>query len=268
MSAISSLGPPRGTHELTPTPSQAAATTAGAADPAPAAAPARGAWALKIAAAVAILAALLFLGRQAGAHLGDFVAWVEGLGIWGPVVFIIGYAAGTVAFVPGSILTMAAGVLFGLAYGTLYVAIAATAGATAAFLIARFVARRAIEKRIAGNDKFAAIDRAIATHGGKIVLLLRLSPAFPFNLLNYGLGLTRVPLWHYVLASVGMLPGTFLYVYYGSALGSLTAIAAGTETERGPEHWIFLGVGLVATVAVTAYVTRIARRALKEATDG
>jgi uncharacterized membrane protein YdjX (TVP38/TMEM64 family) len=225
-------------------------------------------FALKIAAGAAILAALIFLGREAGAHLGTFVEWVDGLGVWGPIVFMLGYAVATVAFVPGSILTMASGVLFGLFYGTIYVIFAATTGATAAFLIARFLARRQIEERIAGNERFAAIDRAIAARGGKIVLLLRLSPAFPFNLLNYALGLTRVPVPQYVLASVGMIPGTFLYVYYGAALGNLTAVAAGTAPERGLEQWIFLGVGLLATIAVTAYVTAVARRALEEATDG
>ena len=223
----------------------------------------RGGLGLKIAAGAAILAVLIFLGREAGAHLGAFVEWVEGLGVWGPIVFMIGYAVATVAFVPGSILTMAAGVLFGLVHGTLYVIVAATVGATAAFLVARFLARRPIEARLAGDERFAAIDRAIAERGGKIVFLLRLSPAFPYNLLNYALGLTRVPVLQYVLASAGMLPGTFLYVYYGTALGSLTAVAADTAPERGAEQWIFLGVGLLATVAVTAYVTAVARRALR-----
>ncbi len=242
--------------------------TAGAADSNP---PARGSLALKIAkiaAGLAVLAALVFVGREAGAQLGAFAEWVDGLGAWGPVVFMVGYAVGVVAFVPGSILTMAAGILFGLGYGTLYVAIAATVGAIAAFLIARFLARRQIEERIAGSERFAAIDHAVAAHGGRIVFLLRLSPVFPFSLLNYALGLTRVPALHYVLASVGILPGTFLYVYYGTALGSLTAVAAGAAPARGAEQWVFLGLGLVATVAVTAYVTRIARRALSEATDG
>ena len=237
-------------------------------DAAPPGSPARRRLALKIAAGLAILAALVFVGREAGAQLGTFVEWVDGLGIWGPIVFMIGYAAGTVAFVPGSILTLAAGILFGLGHGTLYVMISATAGATAAFLIARFLARRQIEERIAGSEKFAAIDRAVAARGGRIVFLLRLSPVFPFVLLNYALGLTRVRTLHYVVASVGMLPGTFLYVYYGKALGSLTAVAAGAAPARGAEQWVFLGLGLLATVAVTAYVTRIARRALKEATDG
>ncbi len=224
--------------------------------------------ALKITAGIAAVAGLVFFGSQAGAYVGGFAEWVDSLGVWGPVVFMAGYAVATVAFVPGSILTMSSGALFGLAHGTLYVIVAATVGATCAFLIARFLARQRIEARLADNENFAAIDRAIAAQGGKIVALLRLSPAFPFSLMNYALGLTSVRTWHYVLACIAMLPGTFLWVYYGKALGSLAAIAAGTAPDRGAEQWIFLGVGLAATVAVTAYVTGIARRALKEATDG
>jgi uncharacterized membrane protein YdjX (TVP38/TMEM64 family) len=215
----------------------------------------------------AVVAALLLGGRQAGQLLPAFAARVEGLGVWGPVVFILGYAVATVAFIPGSLLTLAAGAIFGLARGTLYTILGATLGASASFLIARYVARNAIERRIAGNAKFAAIDRAVGREGFKIVALLRLSPVFPFNLLNYSLGLTRVRFLHYLLASIAMLPGTLLYVYYGKAAGSIAAIAGGAggaETERGAEYWITLGVGLAATIAVTAFITRLASRALRQ----
>lgn len=214
--------------------------------------------------AAAVVAALLLGGRQAGQLLPAFAARVESLGVWGPVVFILGYAVATVAFIPGSLLTLAAGALFGLVRGTIYTLLGATLGASASFLIARYAARRAIERRIAGNPKFAAIDRAVGREGFKIVALLRLSPVFPFNLLNYSLGLTRVRFLHYLLASVAMLPGTLLYVYYGKAAGSIAAIAGGTETERGAEYWITLGVGLAATITVTAFITRLASRALRQ----
>jgi len=172
-----------------------------------------------------------------------------------------------VAFVPGSLLTLGAGAIFGLAKGVVYVFVAASIGATLAFLVSRYVARSAIEQRLAGNEKFAAIDSAVGDQGLKIVMLLRLSPVFPFNLLNYGLGLTKVSLRDYVLAHIGMLPGTLLYVYYGKLAGDVAALAGGAETERGAEYWIVLGLGLVATVVVTTIVTRIARRALKESAD-
>lgn len=210
------------------------------------------------------VAALLLGGRQAGQLLPAFAARVEGLGVWGPVVFILGYAVATIAFIPGSLLTLAAGALFGLARGTLYTLLGATLGASASFLIARYAARRTIERRIAGNPKFVAIDQAVGREGFKIVALLRLSPVFPFNLLNYSLGLTRVRFVHYLLASVAMLPGTLLYVYYGKAAGSIAAIAGGADTERGAEYWVTLGVGLAATILVTAFITRLAGRALRQ----
>ncbi len=223
-------------------------------------------WSLagKVALAAAGLALLLFLGRQLGAYVPQFAAWVDTLGFWGPLVFILGYAAATVGFIPGSILTLAAGAIFGLARGTLYVFVGATLGSTLAFLVARYFARGAIERRLENSPKFAVIDNAVANEGLKIVFLLRLSPVFPYNLLNYALGLTRVSLRDYVTAAVGMIPGTFLYVYYGKAIGSLAAVAGGAEVERGAGYWVVLGIGLLATLVVTTFATRIARRALSQ----
>ena len=219
---------------------------------------------LKLAGGVAAVAALIVLGRQLGGYVPEFAEWVDGLGFWGPAVFVAGYAAATLAFVPGSLLTMAAGAIFGLAKGTLLVFFGATLGSTFSFLVARYLARDAIERRLAGQPRFNAIDRAVARQGLKIIFLVRLSPIFPYNLLNYGLGLTRVRLLDYVLACCGMIPGTFLYVYYGKALGSLAAVAGGVAPERGAADWALLGVGLVATLAVTGFVARIAQRALNE----
>ena len=217
--------------------------------------------------AIAAVVLLVYWGRAAGTWLHGFALWVEGLGVWGPVAFILGYIAATVAFVPGLILTLAAGALFGLARGVAYVFIAATLGSAAAFLLARYVARRAIERRIEGNRKFSAINRAVAGQGFRIVFLLRLSPVFPFNLLNYALGLTRVRFADYVLASIGMIPGTFLYVYYGGVIGEVAALAGGVEVERGAGYYAVLGLGLAATVVVTLFVTRLARRALADSTS-
>ena len=213
------------------------------------------------------LAGLILLGRQAGAALPEFAAWVDGLGVWAPIVFIAGYAIAVVAFVPGSILTLAAGAIFGIAEGTLYVMIAATLGASGAFLVARYLARPWVERRLEGNERFAAIDDAVGESGRWIVFLLRLSPLFPFNLLNYALGLTRVRFPDYLLACLGMLPGSLLYVYYGKIAGEVAAIAGGANVERGAGYYAVLGLGLVATIAVTAVVTRTARRALREATE-
>jgi uncharacterized membrane protein YdjX (TVP38/TMEM64 family) len=212
----------------------------------------------------AALALLILLGRQAGVYLPPFVTWVESLGVWGPVVFVAGYVVAAVAFVPGSILTLAAGAIFGLGKGVVIVFIAALLGSSAAFLVARYVARPAIERRLAGNTRFTAIDRAVGAQGRKIVFLLRLSPVFPFNLLNYALGLTKVRFRDFFIASAGMLPGTLLYVYYGKLAGDVAALASGATVAKGSEYYAVLILGLGATILVTTAVTRIARRALKE----
>lgn len=223
---------------------------------------------IQVVLALAALLALVLVGRRAAGLVPEFAAWVNGLGPWGPVVFIAGYVVATVAFVPGSLLTLAAGAVFGITKGVALVFVGASLGASAAFLVARYVARSSIERRLAGNAKFAAIDRAIAGEGRKIVTLLRLSPVFPFNLLNYGLGLTQIRFTDYLLAMIGLLPGTILYVYSGKLVGDVAALAAGGGPPKGWGYYAVLGLGLLATVAVTAVVTRTARRALGEVTDG
>jgi uncharacterized membrane protein YdjX (TVP38/TMEM64 family) len=220
----------------------------------------------KLALALVALVLLVWAGRSAGAHFASFAAWVQEQGAAGPLVFILGYAAAVVAFVPGSLLTLAAGAIFGLARGTLYVLIAATLGSALAFLVSRYLARGLVERKLAGDPRLAAIDRAIGAEGRKIVLLLRLSPAFPFSLLNYALGLTRVRFADYLLASIGMLPGTLLYVYSGKLAGDVAALAGGAAVAKGAGYYALWGVGLLATLTVTIYVTRIARRALAQAT--
>lgn len=222
----------------------------------------------RAAAVVAVLGLLIVLGRKAGGYVPQFAAWVDSLGPWGVVIFVLAYAAATVAFVPGSLLTLAAGAIFGLVKGVAYVFVAAVLGSSLAFLISRYAARSVIEERLAGNARFAAIDQAIGREGRKIVVLLRLSPIFPFNLLNYALGLTRVSFADYLLASFGMLPGTILYVYYGKLAGDVAALAGGMPAACGPGYYAVLGLGLVATVVVTTLVARTARRALQEVTHG
>ncbi|MBI5446309.1 MAG: TVP38/TMEM64 family protein [Deltaproteobacteria bacterium] len=216
---------------------------------------------LLIAAAVA---AVLVGARyfQVQELLRDALAWIDALGAWGPTAFIALYVAASVLFLPGSILTLGAGAIFGVVQGAAVVSVAATLGAAAAFLVGRYLARGWVARKIEGNAKFKAIDDAVAREGWKIVGLTRLSPVFPFNLLNYAYGLTRVSLRAYFLASwIGMLPGTVMYVYLGSLAGSLATLGQQGH-ERTPAQWALYVVGLAATVAVTLYVTRIARAAL------
>lgn len=222
--------------------------------------------AARIALVVLALVALVLLGRSAGAHFAEFAAWVEAQGALAPLIFVLAYTAAVVAFVPGSILTLAGGALFGVAWGTLYVFVAATLGSSLAFLIARYVARGAVERRLAGTPRLAAIDRAVAAEGRKIVLLLRLSPAIPFSVLNYALGLTRVRFADYLAGAIGMLPGTLLYVWSGKLIGDVAALAGGASAPKGPAYWTLIAVGLIATLLVTWLITRTARRALAQAT--
>ena len=191
-------------------------------------------------------------------------AWIDGLGAWGPIVMAAIYVVATVLFVPGTILTLAAGALFGLVIGTVTVSVGSTLGAACAFLIARYLARDKVASMAHRNRKFGAIDRAIGEGGWKIVALLRLSPAIPFNVQNYLYGLTPVRFWPYVLTSwLAMMPGTFLYVY----LGHITGAAIGDSRQRGAAEWLMLAVGLLATAAVTVYITLLARRKLRDQMD-
>ena len=209
--------------------------------------------------ALGVLTALLSFIPADGLLL-QTLDWVDRLGPWGPMLFILVYVVATVLLVPGSALTFGAGALFGVVRGSLYVSLASTIGATCAFLLGRYLARNAIARKIEGNERFVAIDKAVANEGWKIVGLTRLSPVFPFTLLNYAFGVTQVKLGHYVLASwIGMMPGTVMYVY----LGSLAKAASG-ERSRTTGEWVLYGVGLLATLVVTVFVTRVARKALAE----
>ncbi len=212
-----------------------------------------------------VIAGLFVFARYVHAQelLRSALAWIQGLGAWGPAIFILLYVLATVGFLPGSILTLGAGGIFGMAKGFVAVSCAATLGATAAFLIGRYLARDWVSRRITGSARFEAIDEAVGREGWKIVGLTRLSPVFPFNLLNYAFGVTRVSLRDYVLASwIGMMPGTLLYVYLGSLAGDLATLGAG-QRARTPAEWTLYIVGLLATVAVAVTVTRLARGALQ-----
>lgn len=196
--------------------------------------------------------------------LRNALQWIDGLGVVGGLVFVAIYIVATVAFLPGSILTLGAGVVFGVVLGSVYVLIGATLGAIAAFLVGRYLARGWISQKIAGSQKFAAIDGAVAREGFKIVLLTRLSPVFPFNLLNYAFGVTGVSLRDYALGSIGMIPGTIMYVYLGSLAGDLARIGSEGQPTNAAVQWAIRIIGFIATAAVTVYVTRVARQALAE----
>ncbi|MBE9038955.1 TVP38/TMEM64 family protein [aff. Roholtiella sp. LEGE 12411] len=198
------------------------------------------------------------------AILRNALQWIDSLGTVGALAFIALYIVATIAFFPGSILTLGAGVIFGVVWGSLYVFVGATLGATSAFLVGRYLARGWVARKIADNKKFAAIDQAVGKEGLKIVLLTRLSPIFPFNLLNYAFGITGVSLQDYFIGSVGMIPGTIMYVYIGSLAGNLAMIGTEAQPTNPTLQWTIRLIGLIATVVVTIYVTRIARKALEK----
>ena len=213
---------------------------------------------------VAALVAALFL-LPAKDWLIKALEWTQGMGTWGPACVVLFYIIACVLFLPGSVLTLGAGFIFKVIVGTITVSIGSTLGACAAFLIGRTFARKWISKKIAQNKKFDAIDNAVGTQGFKIVFLLRLSPVFPFNLLNYAFGLTKVSFSKYALASwIGMLPGTIMYVYLGAGVRSLTDVATGNVQKNLASQLLFW-FGMLATIAVTVFVTHIARKALKQA---
>lgn len=193
-----------------------------------------------------------------------FEDYVRGLGNLGPIAVALVYVVTTILLIPGSAITIGAGTLFGLQVGFLVVLVGSNLGALCAFLLARSCLREKVARWAEGNAKFRSLDRAIGRQGFKMVFLSRLSPAFPFNLLNYLLGLTAVRTGSYVAANlIGMLPGIFLYVYIGAA--ARDALAAQVDGSTEFYQQILKYVGLLATVALVVIVTRIARKALREA---
>ena len=184
----------------------------------------------------------------------QFIDYVRGLGAVGYIVYTLGYAI-IGLFVPASVLTIGAGALFGVVGGTIVVMIGATLTATIAFLLARTILRKRVERMVAKNPKFAAVDRAIAREGSKIVVLVRLAAVFPFLFMNYAFGLTGIDTLRYVAATfIGILPGAIAFVYLGAA-GAAAATASRTKT-------IITIIGAVIALGVSIYVGRIAKRAL------
>jgi uncharacterized membrane protein YdjX (TVP38/TMEM64 family) len=217
-------------------------------------------WVAAAAGLVALIVATRVLPVQA--WLASFQDRVRGRGVAGAVAYGAVYVVSALLFVPGSVLTIGAGLIFGLAWGTVLVSVASTTAAALAFLIARYVARARVGRLADRNEKFGAIDRAVAEQGWKVVALLRLSPLIPFSLSNYLYGLTPVRFAPYVLTSwIAMLPATFLYVYLGAA-GNAAVSGRGPGGGWRAALWV---VGLLATIAVTFFVTRAARRELEKA---
>jgi uncharacterized membrane protein YdjX (TVP38/TMEM64 family) len=202
--------------------------------------------------AVMILAYVFNIGDK----IKSLQDWIKGLGVWGPAIFVLIYGGATVAALPGVALTAVAGGIFGSVVGTIVVSLGATFGAALAFLAARYFARSSVESWLAGNERFQKLDRMVERQGAIVVAITRLVPLFPFNLLNFGFGLTKVPFGTYVLYSwLCMLPGTILYVV------GFDALFTGLKEGRIP--WALIAV--VAVMAVLLFfIVKTARKRLKE----
>ncbi|MHB8416820.1 MAG: TVP38/TMEM64 family protein [Myxococcales bacterium] len=195
--------------------------------------------------------------------------WIRGAGAAGVGAYAVIYVLATLFFLPGSLVTLAAGFAYGPLWGTLLVSPVSVLAAILAFLLGRSAARGWIARRMERQPRFAAMDRAVGERGFLLVLLLRLSPVVPFNLLNYALGLTRVRLRDYAVASfVGMLPGTVLYVYLGSLVTSASELLSGAPVKGGLFGRLLYWGGLAATVAVTVWLTQVANDAIRRALSG
>jgi uncharacterized membrane protein YdjX (TVP38/TMEM64 family) len=222
---------------------------------------------IRFRAAVGAIAVALLIwlgGRWAGPHMLGVVVDVRQWGLVAPVAFMLLYAVSVVALVPASVMTMAGGAVFGLMRGVAFSFGGALLGSTVAFLLGRYVARRVIERKLATMPRFAAIDRAVSAQGRRIVFLLRLSPIVPFNFLNYALGVTRISIKDFAIASAGMLPGAVMYTYAGKVTGEALALAGQAELPKNASYYAILVAGLAATLAATTVITRTARRALRD----
>jgi uncharacterized membrane protein YdjX (TVP38/TMEM64 family) len=217
----------------------------------------------KLIAAIGFLVALLFFGREAAARLPTFAAWVQSLGVWGPLAFILAYGLAAILLAPAALLTLSAGALWGFRWGVLYVALGASFGAALAFLAARYIFRRYVEAYVDRHPRLAAIDRAVEAEGARLVFLLRLSPLVPYVLLNYILGISRVSFRDYMVGLAGMLPIAAAYVYAGKVAGDLATLATGAAAPRGPTYYWLLAFGLASTTLATLMVTRAAARAIE-----
>jgi uncharacterized membrane protein YdjX (TVP38/TMEM64 family) len=207
----------------------------------------------------AVVLAIVFLRDS----LSQFLDQSRDLGWLAAMLFVLIYIVACVLMMPGSVLTLGAGAVFGVWIALPLTLAGATLGACAAFLVGRFIARDWISHRLAGKPKLAAIDRAVGDKGFTIVFLTRLSPIFPFNVQNYAYSLTRISFWKYALATLlGMIPGALMYVYIGSVFGQ----AARGEKTAG--QWTLYAIGLVASVIAAIVIARIARNALARVEEG
>jgi uncharacterized membrane protein YdjX (TVP38/TMEM64 family) len=218
-----------------------------------------------LAAVVAGVALIFWLaGREIAPRLLAIVSHIHSFGAAAPIAFVLIYAIAVVALLPASLLTIAAGAIFGLVRGVLYALAGATLGSVAAFFLGRHAFRARVARWLERTPRFAAVERAVSAKGRRIALLLRLSPLVPFSVLNYALGLTTISLADFLIASIGMVPGAVAYAYAGKVAGEALVLAGQAQVPKNTSYYVLLLGGLLATAAATFVVTRTARRALRD----
>ena len=195
--------------------------------------------------------------------LTPVVLKVVELGPWAPVLFVLIYIAAAVTLAPAFFLTVAGGAVFGVWQGSLLVFVGASLGASAVYALASPLASTRWMRRVTSDQRVAAVRKAVAGGGVRVMLLLRLSPLVPYSILNYALALSGVRYADFVVALLGMIPAIVLYTYYGKVVGDVAALAAGVSPPRGLEYYVLLAVGLVTVVVSTTMITRAARREME-----
>lgn len=208
------------------------------------------------------LAGAVAAGKLLAPYLPEFTAWVGTLGVWGPIAFIAVYVLGVVCLMPVFLLTIASGAIFGVMRASIFVMTGSLVGAFFAFLIARYLIRDLVARRISTNPKLSAIDRAVGEDGRRLVFFLRLSPVVPFVLSNYALGATQVKLLDFMIGTIGLAPIAISYAAFGKAAGATDA-----ATGKSALSYPVLAVGIAATVFLAWLITRIAQKAIAEAED-
>lgn len=223
-------------------------------------------WVLRIVVILALAAFFLWIAWTERTKIRDTIVaildWVDGLGPWGPVLFMVIVALSMLALLPGMLFSMGAGFLFGPVLGTLYIVIGSTAGAIVAFLTGRYVFRDRVAILLKRQEKIQRLMDVVSAEGWRIVMLTRMVPMFPFKLSNYVFGLTTISLRPFVLGTaIGIVPLTATNVYAGSLVGSLATLGS-DDAPQSPLQWIVYGIGFLIALGFVFYMTTLARKAL------
>ena len=197
--------------------------------------------------------------------LAQLIVRIGSMGPWAPVLFVVAYVLSSIFLAPVFLLTIAAGAIFGLWRGTLLVFVTKMISSSVVFGLASPLSRSRLMRWADRDPRVAAVRRAVADDGVWVMFLLRLSPVVPFVLLNYALALSGVRYRNFVIAMVGTVPTIVMYVYYGKIIGDVAKIAAGVSPPRGPEYYVLLVTGLIATVLATTSIARASKRAFDNA---